>query len=91
MAAPGVGNQKDPLPAGADLVFRVVVALAYTDESHGLSVVVVIPVVSQALMYKARYPGSWIKSMPRPSATGSCTNPAECNSLVIDEALILSG
>ncbi|HYJ24134.1 MAG TPA: hypothetical protein VE027_03940 [Acidimicrobiia bacterium] len=45
-----VGNQKDPLPAGADLVFRVVGVAGYTDESHGLSVVVVIPVVSQALM-----------------------------------------
>jgi hypothetical protein len=44
------GNQKDPLPAGADLVFRVVGGAGYTDESHGLSVVVVIPVVSQALM-----------------------------------------
>jgi hypothetical protein len=45
-----VGNQKDPPPAGADLVFRVVGGAGYTDESHGLSVVVVIPVVSQALM-----------------------------------------
>jgi len=45
-----VGNQKDPLPAGADLVFRVVGVPGYADESHGLSVVVVIPVVSQALM-----------------------------------------
>jgi len=50
MPGPRVGNQKDPPPAGADLVFRVLGGAGYTYESHGLSVVVVIPVVSQALM-----------------------------------------
>ena len=35
----------------------------YTVESHGLSVVIVVPVISQPLMCKARYRGSRVKSM----------------------------
>jgi hypothetical protein len=44
-----VENQKDPPVAGADLGFRALCA-GYTVESHGLVVVVVVPVMQPVLM-----------------------------------------
>jgi hypothetical protein len=50
MPGPGWGIKKiRPLPVRISF-FRVLGGAGYTYESHGLSVVVVIPVVSQALM-----------------------------------------